>query len=68
VGGRLSFLALDAPLGLPEVFAAAARLDTLKALADARRFKDEEVRAAALLAAGRAALEKNARAGAAAGR
>jgi hypothetical protein len=57
--GRLSFFALDAPVGLPEVFAAAARLDATKSFAEARGFKDEELRAAALLAAGRAALEKS---------
>jgi hypothetical protein len=67
--GRLSFFALDVPVALPEVFAAAARLDALKTLTAARGFKDEELRAAALLAAGRtvlasvrAAPEKNARA------
>ncbi len=60
--GRLSFFALDAPIGLPEVFAAAARLDALKTFTEARGFKDEEMRAASLLAAGRAALEKSGRA------
>lgn len=59
--GRLSFFALDAPVGLPEVFAAAARLDVVKTLTEARRFKDEELRAATMLASGRAALEKNGR-------
>jgi hypothetical protein len=55
--GPLSFFALDAPVGLPEVFAATARLDASKTLTEARGFKDEELRAAALLAAGRAVLE-----------
>jgi hypothetical protein len=59
--GRLSFFALDAPVGVPEVFAAAARLDAVKTFTEARGFKDEELRAAALRAAGRAALEKNGR-------
>ncbi|HJQ32932.1 MAG TPA: hypothetical protein VJ866_12170, partial [Pyrinomonadaceae bacterium] len=74
-GGSLSFFALDAPVGLPEVFDAAARLDASKAFAEARGFKDEELRAAALLASGRAVLdsgraapEKNVKAGAAAAR
>lgn len=66
--GRHSFLALGKPVGLPEVYAAAARLDALKTFKEARGFKDEELRAAALLAAGRAALEKNARAAGAAAR
>ena len=64
-GGSLSFFALDAPTGLPEVYAAAARLDAIKTLAEARGFKDEELRAEALLASARAALEKTGRAGAA---
>jgi hypothetical protein len=55
--GRLSFFALDTPVGLPEVFAAAARLDAVKTFTEARGFKDEELRAAALLAAGRAVLD-----------
>ncbi len=64
--GRFSFFALGTPVGLPEVYAAAARLDALKTFKEAGGFKDEELRAAALLAAGRAALEKNARAASAA--
>jgi hypothetical protein len=53
----------DAPVSLGEVFAAAARLDTARTLAEARTFKDEEMRADALLASAHAALEKNASAG-----
>ncbi|HWW74435.1 MAG TPA: hypothetical protein VNZ44_03515 [Pyrinomonadaceae bacterium] len=56
-GGSLSFFALDAPVGLPEVYAAAARLDASKTFTEARGFKDEELRAAALLASGRAVLD-----------
>jgi hypothetical protein len=60
--GRLSFFALDEPFGLPEVYAAAARLDAVKTLTEARGLKDEELRAAALLAAGRAVLDSRRRA------
>ena len=67
-GGGLSLAVPAAPVGLGEVFAAAARLDAVKAFTEARGFADGEMRAAALLAAGRAALEKNARAGAATAR
>lgn len=63
----ISFDAPEPPLSLPDLFAAAARLDAARTFAEARAFKDEEVRAAALLAAARAALEKSARAGGAAG-
>ena len=49
----------DAPVKLPDVFAAAAKLDAARTFAEARNFKDEEVRAAALLAAARAALRKS---------
>ncbi|HST52205.1 MAG TPA: hypothetical protein VLJ61_09360 [Pyrinomonadaceae bacterium] len=49
----------DAPTKLPDVFAAAAKLDAARTFAEARNFKDEEVRAAALLAAARAALRKS---------
>ncbi|MBC7929062.1 MAG: hypothetical protein H7Z38_00660, partial [Rubrivivax sp.] len=57
--GRLSFYALDAAVNLPDVFAAAARLDPLRTFAEARAFKDEELRAAALLYAARAVLDKS---------
>ncbi|MDT7809838.1 MAG: hypothetical protein QOJ70_3651 [Acidobacteriota bacterium] len=50
----------DAPVSLGEVFAEAARLDSARTLAEARAFKDEEMRAVALLASARAVLEKNA--------
>lgn len=56
--GRLSFYALDAAVNLPDVFAATARLDPLRTFAEARAFKDEELRAAALLYAARAVLDK----------
>jgi hypothetical protein len=56
----------NTPVSLNELFNAAARLDALKTFTEARGFKDEELRAAALLASGRATLEKNA--GAAAGK
>lgn len=46
-----------------EVFAAMARLDPGRALAEARGLKNEVTRAGALLAAARAVLEKNAAAG-----
>jgi hypothetical protein len=49
----------DSPVRLSDVFAAAAKLDAARAFASARTFKDEEVRADALLAAARAVLEKN---------
>lgn len=49
-------------VGLGQLFAEAARLDPIKTLTEARSFKDEELRAASLLAAGRAALEKGGRA------
>jgi hypothetical protein len=62
---KLWVTAPHAPVSLDELFAAAARLDAVKTLTEARGFKDEELRAAALLAAGRAALEKNAGAAAA---
>jgi hypothetical protein len=51
----------DAPIGLQDVFASCARLDAARTFAEARSFKDEEMRADALLAAARAALEKNGR-------
>jgi hypothetical protein len=51
-------------VSLDQLFAAAARLDAARTFTEARGFKDEELRAAALLAAGRAALEKSGRAGA----
>jgi hypothetical protein len=41
------------------VFTAAAKLDATRALTEARNFKDEEVRALALLAAARVAIEKS---------
>ena len=47
---------------LPDVFAAAARLDAVRALAEARSLKDEVLRANAMLDAARAALEKRPRA------
>jgi hypothetical protein len=43
-------------VGLDQLFADAARLDASKTLTEARRFADEELRASALLAAGRAVL------------
>lgn len=49
-------------VGLGRLFAEAARLDAVKALTEARGFADEELRAASLLGAGRAALEKSGRA------
>jgi hypothetical protein len=49
-------------VGLDQLFAEAARLDAVKTLTEARGFADEEMRAASLLAAGRAALEKSGRA------
>jgi len=52
----------DRPVKLPDVFAAAAKLDAARAFAEARDFKDDEVRSASLLAAARASLEKNSRA------
>jgi hypothetical protein len=55
-------------LSLPDVFAAAARLDAVRALAGARALKDEVLRAYATLAAARAALEKSSRAGVAVAR
>lgn len=48
-------------VGLGQLFAEAARLDAFKTLTEARGFADEEMRAASLLAAGRAALEKGRR-------
>ncbi|MDT5261326.1 MAG: hypothetical protein QOC61_330 [Acidobacteriota bacterium] len=48
-------------ISLEEVFAATTRLDAVRTLTEARSFKDEELRAAALLAAARATLEKSAR-------
>ncbi|MDT5295625.1 MAG: hypothetical protein QOJ76_2505 [Acidobacteriota bacterium] len=60
--GKLSLSVPEAPVSLPEVFAATARLDASRTLKEARSFKDEELRAATLLAAARATLEKNARA------
>jgi len=49
-------------MSLPDVFAAAARLDAVRALAEARALRDEVLRANAVLAAARAALEKSPRA------
>lgn len=49
-------------IGLGQLFAEAARLDALKTLTEARGFADEELRAASMLAAGRAALERSGRA------
>jgi hypothetical protein len=49
----------DRPVGLEEVFASVARLDAVRTLSGARSFKDEELKAAALLAAARATLEKS---------
>lgn len=43
-------------VGLDQLFANSARLDAFKTLTEARRFADEELRASALLAAGRAVL------------
>lgn len=43
-------------VGLDQLFANAARLDAFKTLTEARRFAGEELRASALLAAGRAVL------------
>jgi hypothetical protein len=57
---KLFVSAPGAPVGLGELFAAAARLDAARTFTEARAFKDEELRAAALLASGRAALEKSA--------
>lgn len=56
-----SFTAPEPPVSLPDLFAAAARLDAIRTLKQARAFKDEELRADATLAAARAALEKNSR-------
>jgi hypothetical protein len=67
-GGKFSLSVPDAPVSLPEVFAATARLDASRTLKEARSFKDEELRAATLLAAARATLEKTARAPAGRGR
>jgi hypothetical protein len=61
-GRKFWVTAPNAPVSLNELFAAAARLDALKTFAEARGLADEELRAAALLASGRAALEKNTRA------
>jgi hypothetical protein len=58
-GNRLSLFALDAPVNLADVFAAAARLDPLRTFTEARAFKDEELRAEALLYAARAVLDKS---------
>jgi len=66
--GRLSFFALDTAVNLPEVYAAAARLDAVRALAEARVFKDEALRAECLLYAARAALGKGAAQGRGTGR
>jgi len=55
-------------VGLDQLFAEAARLDAIKTLTEARGFADEELRAASLLAAGRAALAKGGRAMRQAGR
>jgi hypothetical protein len=60
--GKFALNVPDAPVSLPEVFAATARLDASRTLKEARSFKDEELRAATLLAAARATLEKNGRA------
>lgn len=49
-------------IGLGRLFAEAAQLDAVKTLTEARGFADEELRAASLLAAGRAALERSGRA------
>lgn len=48
-------------VSLGQLFADAARLDAVKTLKEARGFADEEMRAASLLAAGRATLEKSER-------
>ena len=66
--GRLSFFALDTAVNLPEVYAAAARLDAVRALAEARVLKDEALRAECLLHAARAALGKGAAQGRGSGR
>jgi hypothetical protein len=62
--GMFPFSVSAAPSRLADVFAAAARLDPARALAEARAFKSDLLRAEALLAAARASLEKNARTGA----
>ncbi|PYT05158.1 MAG: hypothetical protein DMF65_00830, partial [Acidobacteria bacterium] len=56
----LSFNAPEPPVSLPDLFAAAARLDALRTLAQARALKDDVLRADATLAAAHAALEKRA--------
>lgn len=57
--GKFGVVAADSPVRLSDAFAAAARLDAARAFAQARALKDEEMRADALLAAARAALEKS---------
>ncbi|MDQ5836150.1 MAG: hypothetical protein M3379_05145, partial [Acidobacteriota bacterium] len=57
--GKFGVVAPDSPVRLADAFAAAARLDAARAFAQARSLKDGEMRAAALLAAARAALEKS---------
>jgi hypothetical protein len=59
--GNLSFSVPDSPASLLDALAAAARLDPSRALAEARSFKDETIRAGAMLAAARATLEKGSR-------
>lgn len=57
--GKFGVVAPDSPVRLADAFAAAARLDAARAFAQARSLKDGEMRAAALLAAARATLEKS---------
>jgi hypothetical protein len=56
-----AFDAPEPPVSLLEIFAAAARLDAVRVLKQARELEDKQLRADAMLAAARASLEKNAR-------
>ncbi|HYH84838.1 MAG TPA: hypothetical protein VEX60_05100 [Pyrinomonadaceae bacterium] len=60
-GVQLSFSVPDRPVSLSDLFASAARLDSSRAMAEARSLKDEITRAGAMLAAARATLEKSSR-------
>ncbi len=62
LGRSVAFSVPPAQLDLGEVFAAAARIDPARTLAEARALEDELVRANMLFAAARAALEKTSKA------